>query len=373
MPSRAPWPSTSRTRRLSAWTFCGWPLAIVAATLAPLPAAAQAPGAADKGDAFYKGKQISLIVGAGAGGAYDLVSRTLAQHWGRHIPGNPSFIVSNMHIASGLAMTNYLSTSAPKDGTAMGMGNANIALEPGLKMLSRDGGNVQFDALKLNWIGSPMQLPQVIWVYHTAPAKTFADLKTEKTVLGSMGVGGDNYVVPWLANQLLGTKMEMVTGYKSQAEIFTAAERGEVHGNTAVLPNLTSAKAEWWRDKKVRVLMQASEKRIALLPDVPTAVELAGDNAEAREVMRFWSLKYAMSYPLFLPPAVPPERVKLIRDSFDAMMKDPQFLAEAKRLAFEIDPLSGEAMTKLVAGIVAAPKSLTDRVGYLMLPLSQRK
>ncbi len=341
---------------------------VVLLAAAALPAAAQAPASSQTAADFYKGRQIHLIVGAGAGGAYDLVSRTMAQHWGRLIPGNPTFVVSNMHIASGLAMTNHLQSVAPRDGSYMGMGNANIALEPGLKMLSRDGGNVQFDALKLQWIGSPMQLPQVIWVFHTAPAKTFEDLRTGKTILGSMGVGGDNFVVPWLANQLLGTRMEMVTGYKSQAEIFTAAERGEVHGNTAVLPNLTSAKADWWRDKKVRVLMQASEKRIPLLADVPTAVELAGDNKEAREVLRFWSLKYAMSYPLFMAAGVPADRVKTIRDSFDAMMKDAQFLAEAKRLAFEIDPIGGEAMNKLVAEIVAAPKPLTDRVHQLMQP-----
>jgi tripartite-type tricarboxylate transporter receptor subunit TctC len=164
-----------------------------------------------------------------------------------------------------------------------------------------------------------------------------------------------------------------VTGYKSQAEIFSAAERGEVHGNTAVLPNLTSAKADWWRDKKVRVLLQASETRIAQLPDVPTAVELAAGNKDAHEVLRFWSLKYAMSYPLFMAAGVPSERVKTIRDSFDALMKDPVFLTDAKRLAFDIDPLAGEPMTKLVADIVGAPKSLTDRVQQLMQPPSARK
>ncbi len=372
MPKSVEPASNGRALQLGVMGCAGLAVLVPALLLLASPQA-QAQASGEKPEAFYRSKQIHLIVGAGAGGAYDLVSRTLAQHWGRLIPGNPGFIVSNMHIASGLAMTNHVSTIAPKDGTVIGMGNANIALEPGLKMLSRDGGNVQFDALKLNWIGSPMQLPQVIWTYHTAPARSFADLKSTKIILGSMGVGGDNYVVPWLTNQLLGTRMEMVTGYKSQAEIFTAAERGEVHGNTAVLPNLTSAKADWWREGKVRVLMQASEKRIAQLPDVPTAVELAGADRDAREVLRFWSLKYAMSYPLFVAAGVPADRVKVIRDSFDAMMKDDMFLAEAKRLAFDIDPLSGEAMTKLVAEIVAAPKALTDRVGYLMLPQSSRK
>ena len=323
-------------------------------------------------DEFFKGKQISLLVGAAPGGAYDLVSRTIAAHWGRNIPGSPGFVVSTMDLASGLVMTNHLYNTAKKDGTVMGMGNANIALEPRLKMLSRAGGNAQFDIRRFNWIGSPMQLPQVLWVFHTAPARTFEDLKVNKVVMGSMGVGGDNFVVPWLINQLLGAKMDIVSGYKSQAEIFTASERGEIHGNTAVLPNLTSAKADWWRDKKLRVLVSAAEKRIPALPDVPTTVELASDPA-ARDVLRFWALKYAMSYPLFLPPDVAPDRVKAIRDGFDKTMQDEQFLAEAKRLALDIDPFRGEDIHKLIDDIQSAPQELVDRVAKLMQPPEGRK
>lgn len=321
---------------------------------------------------FFKGKQISLLVGAAPGGAYDLVSRTVAAHWGRNIPGSPGFVVSTMDLASGLVMTNHLYNAAKKDGTVMGMGNANIALEPRLKMLSRAGGNAQFDIRRFNWIGSPMQLPQVLWVFHTAPAKSFEDLRVNKVVMGSMGVGGDNFVVPWLINQLLGGRMDIVSGYKSQSEIFTASERGEIHGNTAVLPNLTSAKADWWREKKVRVLVSAAEKRIPALPDVPTTVELAADPA-AREVLRFWALKYAMSYPLFLPPDVPADRVKAIREGFDRTMKDEQFLAEAKRLAFDIDPFRGEDIHKLIDEIQSAPQELVDRVGRLMQPPGDRR
>ena len=350
-----------------------WPVRRLAAVCAlAVLATTGTQTAAQTPEPFFKGKSISLLVGAAPGGAYDLVARTVAAHWGRQIPGNPNFVVSTMDLASGLVMTNHLYNAAKKDGTAMGLGNANIVLEPRLKMLTRQGGTAAFDIRKLNWIGSPLQLPQVLWVYHTAPAKTFEDLKTTKTIMGSMGVGGDNFVVPWLMNQLLGTRMEIVSGYKSQSDIFIASERGEVHGNTAVLPNLTSAKADWWRDKKLRVLVQASEKRIAALPDVPTMVELAS-SPEDRDLLRFWSLKYSMAYPIFMPPDVPADRVKAIRDAFDATMKDAQFLAEAKRLGLDIDPFSGEQIHALIEEIQSAPQPLVDRVARLMLPPEARR
>lgn len=346
-----------------------WRLALatlLAAMSWPL-AAPRAQSSVQTTEQFYKGRSITLLVGAAPGGAYDLVARTVAAHWGRNIPGNPQFVVSTMDLASGLVMTNHLYNAAKKDGTVMGLGNANIALEPRLKMLSRSGGTAAFDIRRFNWIGSPVQLPQVLWVFHTAPAQSFDDLKTKKTIMGSMGVGGDNFVVPWLANQLLGTKMEIVSGYKSQSDIFIASERGEVHGNTAVLPNLTSAKAEWWASKKLRVLLQASERRIPALPDVPTMVELS-PTPEAREVLRFWSLKYSMAYPIFMPPDVPAERVQAIRAAFDATMRDAAFLAEAKRLGLDIDPFSGPSIEKLIEEIQSAPQELVDRVAKLMQP-----
>jgi tripartite-type tricarboxylate transporter receptor subunit TctC len=321
---------------------------------------------------FYKGKQISLIVGAGAGGAYDLVSRTVARHMGRHIPGQPGFVVSNMVGASSLIMTNYLYNAAKKDGTVMGMGNANIALEPGLNMLSRRGGKAQFDVGKIKWIGSPLQQPQVVWLFHTAPAKTFADLKTTKIILGSLGVGGDNFVVPWLMNQLLGTRFEMVTGYKAQGDVFVAAERGEVHGNVAILPNLIAAKSDWWREKKVRVLATAGAKRSPSQPDVPTAAELAS-NAADRAVFEFWSRKYHMAYPLFVGPDVPTDRVAALRAAFDATMKDGEFLDDAKRLKLEIEPYRGEEIEKLMVEIQATPQDLVARVAQLIKPPSSGK
>src|SRR3954447_6391276 len=183
---------------------------------------------------FYKGKTVQIIVGAAAGGAYDLVSRTVASHMGRHVPGNPKFIVSNMPGASSLPMMNHLTNAAKRDGTVMGMSNSNIALEKPLKMLSKGGGHIAFDVKKLNWIGSPLQQPHVLWVWHAAPAKTADDLLKVETLIGSTGAGGDNYIAPLLMNKVLGTKMKIISGYEGQNDIFVAAERGEIHGNSAV-------------------------------------------------------------------------------------------------------------------------------------------
>ncbi len=342
-------------------TFCRLAGAAVCLAIAAAPARAQ-----DVAE-FYKGKNITIVVGAAAGGAYDLVSRTVANHMGRHIPGNPKFIVSNMPGASSLPMMNNITNAAKRDGTVMGMSNSNIALERPLKMLSKGGGHIAFDVRKLNWIGSPLQQPHVLWVWHAAPAKTAADLNRNEVLIGSTGAGGDNYIVPLLMNQVLGAKIKIISGYEGQNDIFIAAERGEIHGNSAVLPNLTSAKPDWYRDGKVRVLVQFGAQRQKALPDVPTAVELATTPAD-KEMLRFYALKFSMSYPLVVAADVPAERVAALRQAFDETMKDPSFLADAWRQGLDIDPFSGAQMTQLIEEIERAPKEIVDRVSAIIMP-----
>lgn len=317
---------------------------------------------------FYKGKSITHIVGAGAGGAYDLVSRTVVGYMGKHIPGAPNFIVTNMAGASSLTMMNYLTNPARKDGTVMGMTNPNIALERPLKMLSKGGGRALFDVSKLQWIGSPLQQPHVLWVWQTAPAKTFDDLKTSKVILGSTAVGGDNYTLPLILTRLMGAKFDIVTGYEGQNDIFIATERGEVQGNSAILPNLTSARPDWFRDGKVRVLVQFGAERMRQLPDVPTAVELAATQDD-KDMLLFYARKFSMAYPFVMAPAVPADRVAAMRAAFDATMKDPGFLRDAQRLGLDVDPFSGAQMEQLIKDIDAAPRKIVDRVAeFIEIP-----
>lgn len=324
--------------------------------------------AADPVADFYAGKTITHIVGAGAGGAYDLVSRSVVAHMGKHIPGRPSFVVSNMAGASSLTMMNYLTNPAKKDGTVMGMTNPNIALEGPLKMLSKGGGKTLFDVTKLQWIGSPLQQPHVLWVWHTAPAKTFDDLRTNKIILGSTAVGGDNYTLPLILSRLMGAKFDIVTGYEGQNDIFIATERGEVQGNSAILPNLTSARPDWFRDGKVRVLVQFGVRRMRQLPDVPTAIELISRQQD-KDMLTFYARKFSMAYPFVMAPDVPPQRADAMRAAFDATMKDPAFLKEAERMGFDVDPFTGAEMAQLITEMNNSPKEIVNAVAdFIQMP-----
>ncbi len=328
----------------------------------PIPAKSQ-EAIAD----FYKERR-SRTSWARERGAYDLVSRVVTSHMGKHIPGNPNFVVTNIVGASSLNMMNYLSNAAPKNGTAMGMTNPNIALERPLKMLSKGGGRTLFDVSKLQWIGSPLQQPHVLWVWHTAPAKTFEDLKSNKVILGSTAVGGDNYTLPLILNRLMGAKLEIIPGYKGQPEIFAATEQGEVQGNSAILPNLTSARPDWFRDGKVRVIVQFGTDRMRQLPDVPTAVELANNESD-KAMLRFYARKFSMAYPFVMAAGVPADRVNAMRAAFDATMKDPAFLKEAEKLGLDIDPFTGAEMEALIKEMDDAPKQIVDRVAeFIEMP-----
>lgn len=323
------------------------------------------PAASGHASDVFAGKTIEMLVGAAAGGGYDLAGRTVANHIVKHLPGKPAIVVRNLPGASSLIMTNQLYNGAARDGTVVGLMNSNIPLEPRLKLISGDGGNVAFDVMKFNWVGTPVQVPQVLWLWTDAPAKSVSDLKSLKTIVGATFQSADNYNIPVLMNEALGTKFHVISGYRAQTEIFLATERGEVHGNVAGLPNLTVAKPDWVRDKKVRILVQFGTERIAELPDVPTAVELAATPAD-REMFRFFGAKFNMAYPIALPPNVAPERVAAWRDAFDATMKDPAYVEEATRTGLGVDPVGGAKIAELVADIQRAPQETVDRIRKLI-------
>jgi tripartite-type tricarboxylate transporter receptor subunit TctC len=331
--------------------------ALGAALLVSLAGPAKSEPVAD----FYRGKTIELIIGGAVGGGYDLAGRTVANYITRHIPGNPSIIVRNQFGATSLIMTNQLYNTAKRDGTVIGMPLSNIPLEPRLKLISPDGSNVRFDIARFNWIGTPLQEPQVTWLWHDAPAKTIDDLRSTPIRMGATTSSADNYILPTLVNQLLGGKMQVVTGYSGQNEIFLAVERGEVQGNNAGLSNVRVNRGEWLREGKVRVLMQYGTERLQDLPDVPTAMELASTEAD-RALFRLYAVKFNMARPLVLPPEVPAERVAALRAAFDATMKDPQYIEEAKRIGLDVNPLGGEAIAKLIEQVQATPQDAVDRL-----------
>jgi len=313
---------------------------------------------------FFRGKTIRLIIGAAAGGGYDLPGRALANHITRHVPGNPRIIVENMPGASSLIMTNYLYNIAPRDGTAIGMVNNSIPLEPRLKVLTRQGGGAQFDLEKMSWIGSPVREPHLMWAWSTA-ARNIDDMRKRKVIIGSNGVGGDNYTLPFLANKLLGTQAVLVTGYPGTNDTFLAVERGEVQGGGTSLLNLMANRSDWFRDGRASVIVNFGTERLPELPEVPTAVELAQSDAD-KELFRFFAMKFEMARPLALPPNVPPERVQILQDAFDATMRDPEYIAEAKKIGLDVSPLRGVEIVRLVQEIQATPEPVVQRLRELL-------
>jgi tripartite-type tricarboxylate transporter receptor subunit TctC len=342
-------------------TAMRWSAAVLSAALFATPAA----HADDPAD-FYRGKTIELAIAGAPAGGYDVAARTLANHMSRHVPGNPVIIIRNMPGAAGLIVTNYLYNVAKRDGTMIGMPTSNVPLEPRLKLLSPDGGNVKFDLNQFAWIGTPLQEPQVTWLWHTAPAANVDDLKTHEVLMGATTASADNAILPLLADQLIGTKMKVLTGYQGQNEINLAAERGEVQGNNTGLSNLTVNKADWLREKKVRVVLQYGRERLAQLADVPTVIELTPAEDD-RAALRFYTIKFSMARPILIPPGVPAERTAALQAAFAATMNDPQYLEEAQRIGLDTNWLDAAAIADRAHEIAATPQPVVDHLRELLV------
>ena len=324
--------------------------------LALCPGLARADAVSD----FYRGKTINFIVGAAAGGGFDLTARPLAQFMSKYIPGHPNIVIQNMPGAAGIIMTNYLANGAAADGTVIGMGQNGVPYEPLLKTVSSDGRNVNYDPQKLKWIGTPVREPQVSWVSDKSGVTTWQDLKTKTIRFGATSPAGDNAVFPALANELLGLKSEIITGYQGVPEIFQAIENGELDANNTAYSNLTMSKADALRNGTARVIMQFGVERVPSLKDVPTLLELV-NNPDDQRMLRFISLKFEMSRPIYAPPNIPVDRLEALRTAFDQAVADPEFLALVGRAGLEIDPLDGQSVAKIVDEVMTTPQSVVDR------------
>ena len=317
--------------------------------------------AADDVADFYRGRNIQLLIGGNPGVSYDLAGRTLAAHIVKHIPGKPTITVENMPGASSLIMTNHLYNRARRDGSVIGAPLNNILLEPKLKLLSQQGSSVQFDLSRFNWIGSPVQEPQVMWVWHTTGVQSISDLRNSKIIMGGTSAGADNHTLPLIINRVFKTNINVVLGYKGPNDVFLAAERGEVHGISTAHSTLMANRADWVRDKKVNILVQFGGTRMHDLPNVPTAIEIAPD-AEAQQLFEFIASKFVLARPYALPPDTPLERVKALRAAFDATMKDPAFIRDAEKVSLLINPVSGEEMHRLIERIEQTPDAIVDNI-----------
>lgn len=326
------------------------------------------PARADPVADFYSGREVSLTVGSAPGGGYDTVTRLLSRHYAKHIPGNPNIVVRNMPGAGSLNMMNHVANVAPKDGSVIGAPQNTAPLERLLHILSKDGKNANFDAEKLNWLGTSSQDVYLLIAWHTAPVENFSDLTKMELLVGSSGHNTDHSITARLLNQVFGTKLKIVTGYPSAQEIMLAMERGEIQGNSGrAYSSLMSGFSHLVREKKIKMLMQMGLTPHPDLKHVPSALELVKSEDE-RKILELMFSKFQMSRPLFVAADVPKDRVQALRRAFDAMMKDPELLADAKKTKVEVDPLSGEEIQALVQKLFDTPPALIEKARELLRP-----
>jgi tripartite-type tricarboxylate transporter receptor subunit TctC len=327
---------------------------LAALILAGVSTAASADPVAD----FYRGKAITILIGVGAGGEYDLQARLVAKYLGRYIPGNPTLVAQNMTGASGLKMINYLATVAPHDGTYMGMIQNGL---PALQAVGLDG--VQFDAAKFNWLGAMAPVVETIAVWHTAGVTTVEGAREKEIVAGSTARGSITYTFPQMMNELFGTRFKLVTGYTGGNEINLAMERGEVEARDNTWSSWKATRPDWLRDHKIAIIAQSSPRAPDL--DAPLVSDLARDDEQRRMVDLVFS-GCALGRPLTITPDVPADRVAALRAAFDETVKDPEFLAEAKAANLDVDPIHGGDMQKIISRILDVPPDLAAKAKHLL-------
>jgi tripartite-type tricarboxylate transporter receptor subunit TctC len=292
---------------------------------------------------FYKDKQISWILSAGAGGGYASYAHAFAAIYSDHIPGKPKILVQNMPGAGGIKAMNYLMNVAPKDGTAIGLVHSSVSFAP---LYGLEGAT--FDPRKMHWIGSLNTASAMCVAWHASGIKTWEDLLQKGFVVGTSGAGSQMETLPAMLNKLFNANIKIISGYKGGNEVFLAMERGEVHGRCGGLVNsIQSTRPEWFPEKKVHVPIQLSLERSERFPDVPTVGELAKDE-KTKQVLRLIFSPQGMDRPILAPPGVPAERVAALRKAFEAATKDPRWLAEAQKQNLEIDAVSGEKVAKII-------------------------
>jgi tripartite-type tricarboxylate transporter receptor subunit TctC len=317
---------------------------------------------------FYQGKTVTVIAAASAGSAYDLYARLMAQFMGKHIPGNPNFIVQNMQGAGSIIGANYIYGLAKSDGSVIGAIQPSIYFNQLLKQPE-----VKYDWSKFTWLGSSDKSDHLLYMRADLPYKTLADVRKAKEPpkCGSTGAGTSGSYLPKLLEETLGTKFTIVSGYQGGGEIDLAVERGELQCRALTIQAYHSREPyhTWRKNGFARILMQTGKTRDPRIADAPTIYELMDEYKTRESDRRLLPLVFAASdfgRPIVAPPGVPPARVKILREAFLKTMSDPDLLAEAKRKNFDISPSTGEELEALAKQVMAQTPEIIARVKILM-------
>jgi tripartite-type tricarboxylate transporter receptor subunit TctC len=301
------------------------------------------PSRASAEDDFFRGKTITIIIPIGPGGAYDAYARLISRHLGRHLPGNPTIIARNMPGAGGVIASNYFYAVAPQDGTTLSIITSSFANE---ELFANP--QIKYQARRFLAIGRLADTTSVLFFWHASPIKTLQDLLKKPSTVAISSVNEIPAYRIRAMNSMIGTSIKMIPGYPSARDYVLASERGETDGGTSTFVGLSQLYSNYLEEKKLNILVQFSIKRDPVMPDVPTVMELTKD-PEAQQIFRQLVSNDEIGRSLFTTPNVPADRLALLRSAFQAMIADPEFLADNARLRLPLVPKSGEELQKIVS------------------------
>jgi tripartite-type tricarboxylate transporter receptor subunit TctC len=328
---------------------------LLAGSFLSLPAVAQ-----QSAESFYKGRTITLVLASSPGGGSDVYARIMTRFLTDHIPGHPTIVMQYMPGGGGRKVAGYVNSAAPQDGTVIATVDQSLVLLQALGDTS-----IPVDTRKLNWIGNPLVDNNVVFTWHASGIKTLDDAKKKEVTLAATNANSSGQAYAAVLNSMIGTKFKIVSGYPAGNEANLAMERGEVAGRAASSWGyVKAAKPNWSGEGKLNVLVQVGPTKSPDLAQVPLLKDLARNDTD-RAVLQLLSAPIQIGRPLFTGPAVPADRVALLRKAFDETMHDPHFLQEEKAKHFEIIPVSGQDLQKIVAELVAAPKAAVDQLTAL--------
>jgi len=332
------------------------PLAACALALALSGASALAQSTEE----FFKGKNVTVYIGFSPGGTYDLFGRMVARYIGKHIPGQPTVVASNMPGAGSLTAANWLYRAAPKDGTALGIVSQTMAMDEALKAKG-----VQYKATEFNWIGRVTSNIEVHVISTKSKGSTLEGGRLGDVPVASTGPGSPSDTYPRIMNEVFGTKFKIIRGFPGSTDGLLAVERGEVDGALTSWNTMKSTRMDWLTDKKAVLLVQYVTERSPELKDVPTLVELAKNDAD-RKLLTFAVSSAELGRFIIAPPGLPADRVTALRRAFDASMKDSELLAEINKAKLDFEPATGEELAKIVAQTANAEPSVIERMQKIL-------
>jgi len=332
--------------------------ALLAVALIGLAAGRAATAQTD--DFYQRTKQVTVYVGFGPGSGYDVWAHFIARHIGRHLAGNPTFVIKNMPGAGSLTAANFLYNVAPKDGAAIGTFSRNL---PAQALIRRKG--VKFDPREFGYIGSPYIASRVCVALASTNVRTIEDLRQHQVIMGGSGPATAPSFVPRLVNELLGTRFKVVEGYQSAADLHLAMERGEVSGVCQSFATIRNLDPNWLKSGKLRVLFNLESKRNPQLDGAPSIFEYV-KKPDDRQTLQFIMSSTELGIPFATPPGIPQARLAVLRKAFDDTMKDPEFNREAARQNLEVVPTEGAELKTLVNDLYKIPEPIIKRARALM-------